>query len=194
MVFRKIMNGQQKLSRLWKIDRSWTLFLDRDGVINKRVRGGYVRRVEEFEFLEGVLEAIPELNRVFGRLVMVTNQQGIGKGLMTEEDLKKVHDYMIQEILKHGGRVDAVYFSPFLEQENHPMRKPGTGMALKAREDFPDIEFRRSVMVGDSPSDVEFGKKCGMKTVLIRDETENIRGISEPDCVLMSLREFLQRI
>jgi histidinol-phosphate phosphatase family protein len=152
---------------MWNIDSSWTLFLDRDGVINHRIMDDYVKTIEEFIFLDEAPDAIVHFSKIFGRIVVVTNQQGIGKGLMSESNLSVVHTYMIQEIEKLGGRIDAVYFAPQLAKENSAMRKPGSGMALKAKSEFPEIDFSKSVMVGDSDSDIEFGKRLGMITVKI---------------------------
>lgn len=149
------------------IDKTWTLFLDRDGVINKRLHGDYVKNISEFEFLPGVLDAIKLFSSVFGKIIVVTNQQGIGKGLYTVEQLQEVHARMLREIEASGGRVDAVYFAPNLAAENSPMRKPGIGMALKAKEQFPEIDFRRSLMVGDSVSDLQFGRNAGMFTAFV---------------------------
>jgi histidinol-phosphate phosphatase family protein len=152
------------------IDKSWTLFLDRDGVINKRIEKDYVKRWEEFEFLSGVTDALKKLHNIFGKVLVVTNQQGIGKGLYTAGDLDLIHGNMIYEVKKLGGRIDKVYFSPYLHSENHPTRKPGTGMASLAQQDFPEVNFERSIMVGDSMSDMQFGKSCGMKTVFISEK------------------------
>ena len=112
-------------------------------------------------------EALKKLASVFGRIIIVTNQQGVGKGLMSGEDVELIHQHMIKEVKKTGGRIDQVYFSPHLKQENSDFRKPGIGMALMAKEDFPEIDFTRSIMVGDSASDMEFGKIAGMITVFI---------------------------
>jgi histidinol-phosphate phosphatase family protein len=147
------------------IDRSWSLFLDRDGVINKRIVGGYVTSWREFEFLDGVLSALNILQAEFDKIIVVTNQQGIGKGLMTRDDLHEVHIKMVREIESGGGRIDKVYFSPYLESEKHPSRKPGIGMARLAKQDFPEIDLKKSIMVGDSLTDMEFGKGAGMITV-----------------------------
>lgn len=152
------------------IDRSWTLFLDRDGVINKRLPGDYVRRWEEFEFLPGVLDAVPLLAHLFGTIVIVTNQQGIAKGFYTADDLQQIHHRMLDRIQQVGGRIDRVYFSPHASAENHPTRKPGTGMALQAKEDFPQIDFSKSIIVGDSVSDLQFGRNAGMKTVFVKTD------------------------
>ena len=152
------------------IDKSWTLFLDRDGVINKKLDNDYVKHWIEFEFLEGSIDAIKYLGSLFGKLFVVTNQQGIGKQLYRVEDLELIHKNMLYEIAYHGGRIDKVYFSPYLTSENHPTRKPGIGMALNAQQDFPEIDFKKSLVIGDSMSDMEFGKNAGMKTIFISEE------------------------
>jgi histidinol-phosphate phosphatase family protein len=156
------------------INKNWTLFLDRDGVINKKIDNDYVKQWIEFEFIEGVLDALKFLNTLFGNIIVVTNQQGIGKKLYRIEDLELIHKNMLFEIAYHGGKIDKVYFSPYLKSENHPYRKPGIGMALKAKEDISTINFKQSIMIGDSMSDMEFGRNAGMKTIYISEEiTEN---------------------
>ena len=155
-----------------KIDTSWTLFLDRDGVINKKLDGDYVKTIDEFEFLPYALEAIKLFSSHFHRLVIVTNQQGISKRLMTEDDLHKVHQHLIQEVHNFGGRIDAIYHAPQLAEENSIMRKPNIGMALKAKEEFPSIDLKKSIMVGDSISDMEFAKNANMFAVLIGQSEE----------------------
>ncbi len=91
---------------LFEIDESWTLFLDRDGVINRRLMGDYVKSLDEFEILPGVLGAIKNFSKKFGRIVIVTNQQGIGKGLMTNEDLNAVHQYLHAKEVRASAWVD----------------------------------------------------------------------------------------
>ena len=149
------------------INKTWTLFLDRDGVINKRLEDDYVKTLSEFEFLQGVPEALKFFTDLFGKIIVVTNQQGIAKGFYTENELGMIHHYMVDEIEKHGGKIDKVYHSPYLASENHELRKPNIGMALQAQKDFVDIDFSKSVMIGDSMSDMEFGRKTGMITVYI---------------------------
>jgi histidinol-phosphate phosphatase family protein len=152
--------------------KEWTLFLDRDGVISRRLPGDYVRRREEFSFIEGVLDALAVFGKIFGRIIVVSNQQGVGKGLMSPEELDMIDAFMKQEVRDAGGQIDASYYCTRLASENHPDRKPGTGMGLRAKADFPEIDFSKSVMVGDSPSDMEFGKKLGMITVFINENNE----------------------
>ena len=103
----------------------------------------------------------------FHKIVIVTNQQGISKGLMTEEDLNKVHQHLIQEVKNIGGRIDAIYFAPQLVEENSIMRKPNIGMALQAKKEFPSINLKKSIMLGDSISDMEFAKNANMIGILI---------------------------
>jgi D-glycero-alpha-D-manno-heptose 1-phosphate guanylyltransferase len=148
------------------------LFLDRDGVINKHLPGDYVKNIEQFEFLPGVLEALVHFSSYFTHIVVVTNQQGIGKGLYTEDDLKEVHTFMLKKITEAGGRLDAVYFCPSLEKNNDPCRKPNIGMGLQAQRDFPAIDFKQSVMIGDSMSDMQFGRNLGMFTIWISSDEE----------------------
>jgi histidinol-phosphate phosphatase family protein len=150
-----------------KIDKSWTLFLDRDGVINKKLENDYVNTIDEFEFLPQVLEAIKQFSSHFQKIVIVTNQQGISKKLMTENDLEKVHKYLLAEVNKYGGKIDAIYYAPQLAEENSVMRKPNIGMAMAAKKEFPSIDFKKSIMVGDSISDMEFAKNANMLGIMI---------------------------
>ena len=149
----------------WINDNRPTLFLDRDGVINKRIPGAYVEKVEQFNFFPNLAEHFKILNKFFSRVIVVTNQQGIGKELMTHEDLAVVHDYMLFEIEMNDGVVDAVYYCPELADFDPPCRKPNPGMALEAKTNFPDIDFKNSLIVGDSESDIQFGNRLGMKTL-----------------------------
>lgn len=149
-------------------EHSNTLFLDRDGVINCLRPHDYVKSWEEFVFLPGVLEAFRMLDVQFTRIVVVTNQRGVGRGWMSVADLHDIHRRMTDEILRHGGRIDRIYCCTDLEEES-PNRKPNIGMALQAQREFPEIDFSRSVVVGDSDSDMEFGRRIGAQTVLIQD-------------------------
>jgi histidinol-phosphate phosphatase family protein len=158
-----------------KIDNTWSLFLDRDGVINRRIVGGYVRSWDQFEFLPGVTEALKLLTGNFKKIIVVSNQQGVGKGMITDEDVKAIHSRMAEEIVKAAGTIDKIYYCPFLEENKSILRKPNIGMALKARKEYPGINFKRSVMVGDSISDMVFGKRLKMKTVFLSSDLSIIR-------------------
>jgi histidinol-phosphate phosphatase family protein len=141
-----------------------TLFLDRDGVINKLRINDYVKSWDEFEFLPEVLDALRILSKHFKHIIVVTNQRGVGKGLMTEDMLQDIHKKMIATIESAGGRIDKVYYCTAIS-ENDPDRKPNTGMAMQAKKDFPDIDFSKSVMVGDSEVDNLFAQKLGISYI-----------------------------
>lgn len=175
----------------WNTDQSWTLFLDRDGVINERIIAGYITDVQSFKFLPGVLPAIELLSKHFGKIVVVTNQQGIAKGLMTEEDLKGIHQYMHEEVEKHGGKIHKSYYAPGKSSPDNMLRKPNPGMALLAQRQHEGIDFNKSVMVGDTDSDIIFGKKLGMKTVRIQT-AEKIS--VEADVTVLSLIDFAKSL
>ena len=128
------------------VDKSWTLFLDRDGVINKELRKDYVKTWDDFQFEEGALTALAKLNTLFGNIVVVTNQRGVGAGIMTEESLHAIHEKMVNEIHKNNGRIDKIYFAPE-EDRLHVHRKPNPTMGHQAKVDFPQINFNKSVIV-----------------------------------------------
>jgi D-glycero-D-manno-heptose 1,7-bisphosphate phosphatase len=144
-----------------------TLFLDRDGVINKLRPNDYVKKWEEFEFLPGVFEAFVMWAQQFNQIVVVTNQRGVGKGLMTEDDLQTIHRQMIREIEAHRGRIDKIYCCTALSGKD-PDRKPNIGMGLQALKDFPDIDLQTTVMIGDSESDMLFAKNMGIKGIMFK--------------------------
>lgn len=149
-----------------QIDKTWSLFLDRDGVINEEIIGSYVTDRSEFAFCTGALDALAHLNQCFGTIVVVTNQRGVGRGIMSLEQLKDINRYMQDAITAAAGRIDRIYACTALDENDHN-RKPNCGMALQAKEDFSAIDFHKSIMVGNSMSDMEFGKRMGMYTVFI---------------------------
>lgn len=162
------MTKQKMTLQELHIDNSWTLFLDRDGVINIKRDNDYVKRWEEFEFLDGTLTALKELTNVFGKIVITTNQRGIAKGLYSEQDFADITSKMLAQIEKAGGKIDAVFFCPHMGTEEYcNCRKPKAGLALQAKDAFPEINFKKSILIGDSASDIEFGKRCGMVTIQV---------------------------
>lgn len=172
----------------WNINTNWTLFLDRDGVINYETLGNYITSVDNFRFIDGAKETIAKLSRIFDRVIVVTNQQGIGKGLMSESDLKKIHKHMLEEIKVNGGRVDQVYHSPFLTAEKNIMQKPGIGMGLSAKKDFPEIDFEKSIMIGNSERDLIFGRQLKMKTVFVGNEKNTF----DYDIIINDLKDLIK--
>ena len=171
-----------------EVDNSWTLFLDRDGVINQRNFDGYITDVNDFIFLQNVLQAIKTLSQRFGRIIIVTNQQGIGKKLMSKSNLEEIHRYMVDEINNSGGCIDAIFVATNLKGIEPDRRKPNPDMAIEAQKRFPEIDFKKSVMVGDTDSDLKFGINLGMKTALIYSKEQ----VSiEPDFNLNSLNDLI---
>ena len=165
------------------------LFLDRDGVINTRLPGKYVSAIEEFTFMPGVLDSFARIAKKVERIIVVTNQQGVGKGLMTYEDLDAVHEFMTAKVVKAGGRIDAIFSCTELAEEKTNCRKPSPAMGMWAKMKFPEINFSRSLMVGDSASDIQFGQNLGMHTVLMEGKEEDKEALSalHPD---YSIKKF----
>jgi D-glycero-D-manno-heptose 1,7-bisphosphate phosphatase len=179
----------------WKnIDQHWTLFLDRDGVINVEKEGSYIFNYEEFIFYKKTKEALKTFASFFGRIVIATNQRGVGKGMMTAADLQLIHDKMVAEVVLSGGRIDRIYYADSL-QNDHPLRKPNPGMAHAAKRDFPEIDFSRSIMVGNNISDMEFGRNAGMYTVFLKT-TNPGQPLPHPaiDMAFNSLDEFAKHL
>ncbi len=175
----------------WNIDSTWTLFLDRDGVINERKMGGYIENTDELTLLKGVPEAIADFTSLFSNIFVVTNQQGISKKIMTACNLIEIHSYIDDILGKSGGKITKYYFAPELKSDPHSTRKPLPFMGLKAKEEFPEVNFEKSVMIGDTDSDILFGKNLGMKTVRIKT-IEPIK--IEADYTCFSLMEFSKQI
>jgi histidinol-phosphate phosphatase family protein len=148
------------------INSNWTLFLDRDGVINVEKNQDYIRNWEEFEFYEESLKALPILAKQFKTIIVTTNQKGVGKGLMTHEDLSMIHSNMVQRIQLVGGRIDHIFYCADLDDQS-PNRKPQPGMAIEAKLKYPHINFNESIMVGNRSSDMHFGRNAGMHTVFL---------------------------
>lgn len=151
---------------LSQIDKSWTLFLDRDGVINHDKDNDYIRNREEFRFYNTTLEAMAILAPVFSRIMVTTNQKGVGKGLMSVADLDGIHQYMQAAILEQGGRIDKIYYCSDLADDSFN-RKPNPGMAFQAKQEFPAIDLAKSLIVGNRISDMGFGRNAGMHTIFV---------------------------
>ena len=151
----------------WDIDTTWTLFHDRDGVINERVFDGYVLSIKDFIFKEGVLENACLLFGKFAHVFIVTNQQCVKKGIISKASLDDIHDWMSEQFLKEKAHIDEVFVATELNNKDSRRRKPNLEMGLEAKMKFPNVDFEKSIMIGDTDSDISFGQNLGMKTVLI---------------------------
>lgn len=175
---------------LTQTDNTWTLFLDRDGVINHEKHQDYIHTWDEFVFYDGVKEAMAVFAKKFNRIIIVTNQKGVGKGVTKPEDLQLIHKNMVAEIEAAGGRVDAVYFCPDLEEDS-PNRKPNPGMGLQAAANFPDIDLTKAIMVGNTISDMKFGRNLGVQTIFLPTTRPEVKLHDERiDAVYDSLAAF----
>lgn len=175
----------------WKVDSSWSLFLDRDGVINERVWNGYVLNYEDFQFRVGSLEAIAKFSSIFSHIFIVTNQQCVSKNLISIEQLNEIHCNMLNKIELNNGNITDIYNATELRNNKPFRRKPNIAMGYEAKSKYPTIDFLKSIMVGDTDSDIEFGKKLGMKTVrVLSEEKENVT----PDLHISNLMELANLI
>jgi D-glycero-D-manno-heptose 1,7-bisphosphate phosphatase len=149
-------------------------FLDRDGTINEKApAGNYIKHAGELRLLPGAAEAIRRLNDSGVSVIVVTNQRGIALGLMSERDLEGIHAELAARLEDAAGaHIDAFFHCPH-DLEECDCRKPGAGMFIQARERFPWIDLRRSMMIGDRASDVEAGRLLGMTTLQV--------GVDVPD-------------
>ena len=155
---------------LKEIDPSWTLFLDRDGVINVEKYEDYIYHYGEFVFHDGVKDALRYLSTVFKRIIVITNQRGVGRELMTEEELISIHNQMLAEVEASGGRIHKIYYCT-ANDHSHPNRKPNPGMYHEAKKDYPDIDPKKSIMVGNTLSDMEFGRNLGVAITIFLPTT-----------------------
>ncbi|MEP7321080.1 MAG: HAD-IIIA family hydrolase [Saprospiraceae bacterium] len=158
-----------------KNNSSWSLFLDRDGVINQRIPDDYVKSWDQFIFLPGVLKALQLLKPFFRHIFIVTNQQGVGKGLMSGTELLHIHKNLKKVVRKHGGWIEEIFYCTELSISQPSCRKPAIGMGLAAKKKYPDIDFSQSIIVGDSGSDIAFGKNLGMVTVFIAEHDDKLQ-------------------
>jgi D-glycero-D-manno-heptose 1,7-bisphosphate phosphatase len=170
------------LFNLKNINSSWTLFIDRDGVINDEKYLDYINSWDEFKFYEGVKDAFEIFNKKFGIIVMITNQRGVSKGLTKLEDLHLIHKNMVEEIENAGGRIDKIYFCTEMESPN---RKPNPGMGLQAIKDFPEIDLAKSIMIGNTLSDMKFGRNLGVAINIFLPTTRKDVDVNDPSIDLV---------
>lgn len=156
--------------RLFDIDIEGyeTILLDRDGTINKLIKGDYVRRWNDFVFLPGALDAIKRFSEHAKNIIVVTNQRGVGRGLFTKNSLDDIHKRMCDEINAYGGRIDGIYYSLAIDDNDHN-RKPNIGMFEQICMDFPDVKKETTLMIGDSLSDKMFADNCGIDFQMITE-------------------------
>lgn len=168
------------------------VFFDRDGVVNLRIIKDYIKKPEEFRFLQDFLEFFSKLEKKGFKTFLVTNQQGVGKGIMTDEDLKQIFDYMQSELKKQFGfGFDDIFYCTELAENGSFYRKPNPGMILEAINKW-NIDPTQSWMIGDSPSDVIAGKRVGLSTILIGNQIKE--ECPEADYIVKNFYEISKNI
>ncbi|MEO7309060.1 MAG: HAD-IIIA family hydrolase [Chitinophagaceae bacterium] len=159
-----------------KIENDWTLFLDRDGVINEELPEAYVNHLDEFIFYQQAVEAISILSPMFYKTIVVTNQKGVGRGLTPPDELTRIHKHMTNAVLEAGGKINHIYFCPDLENDS-PNRKPNPGMAFQARQEDPNIDLPKSIMIGNNASDMHFGRNAGIGCNILLTTTKPLEAV-----------------
>ena len=156
-----------------------TVFLDRDGVLNRKApEGQYVSRWDLFHPLPGVEEAVRLLNEARLKVYVVTNQRGVALGLYTTADVERLHTRLNHELAAHGAYIDGFFYCPH-DKNICECRKPKPGLFEQARALHPEIRWETSIMIGDSLSDIEAGASLGMRTVFIEGAAETRKAGAE---------------
>jgi len=184
-----------------KPGKNKAIFIDRDGVINENpALHDYVKNWAEFEWLLGAQEAIKALKKLKWLVIVVSNQRGVARRMMTLEDVEGIHRHIQEDLSQIGAKIDAFYFCPHNYDDNCSCRKPKTGLIKKAEKDF-NLDVNRSFVVGDAKSDIEMGQRAGCKTILVltgemKDEKE--KEIEEwdvkPNFIAQDLKEAVSII
>ena len=177
------------------------ILIDRDGVINKDPGGwtehSYVTKWEDFYFLPGAIEALRILKENGIKVVVVSNQAGVGKNYFSEKDLKRVNSLMMKEVEKGGGKIEEAYYCIHRDDDACDCRKPKTGLFEKAAKKY-GIDLKGTYIVGDSDVDIEAGRRLGMKTIFVlsgKVSKEEIEKWEEkPDYVFNDLLDAVNRI
>lgn len=143
------------------------IILDRDGVINKDC-DKHIRKACDWHPLENSLQAIADLHQAGFIMVVATNQSGIARGYFSEQDLKKIHEKMLQQVEQAGGHISGIYYCPHHPDDNCDCRKPKPGMIYQIEKDFPEFNLHETFVVGDSWRDIDAGKQAGCRTYLVQ--------------------------
>lgn len=144
---------------------SSAIFLDRDGVIIQN-RENYVCRLEDVEFLPYSLSALNQLGHTPYKIIIITNQSAINRGMITLQQAELINQFIIEKIHQHGGRVDGLFMCPHSPDENCSCRKPLPGLLFQAAESLC-VDLPTSIMIGDALTDMQAGSAAGIKTLIM---------------------------
>lgn len=176
-----------------------TIFIDRDGVINKDPGGwtryNYVTEWKDFNFIPGALEALKILKKKGIKVIVASNQGGVNKGYYTREALNEINNLMLEKIKKHGGEIEEVFYCIHRDEDNCGCRKPKPGMLETAAKKY-GIDPKTTYFIGDAPKDILAGKKIGCKTILVLSGKSSRKDIESwedmPDYVFADLLEAVK--
>jgi len=175
------------------------IFLDRDGVVNRKPQeGNYVLTCEQFEFLPHAPEAIARLNRAGIKAALITNQRGAGLGKLSEADLRSIHNHMKRELQAYNAHIDGIFYCPH-DGNSCECRKPKPGLLFRAFEHFRQVKPANAILIGDSLPDIEAGQRAGVRTILVRGPAATRKsGFAEAekkaDAVASSLADAVSRV
>jgi len=155
----------KKILEVYSTPEIRAVFLDRDGTININ-EPEYVHKIDDFKFVPGIIPALKKLSKTDYKIIILTNQSGIGRGYFKEKDLEKLNVWMLEHFKREGIRIDKIYYCPHCPTDNCPCRKPKIGMVLKAVQDL-GINLSKSWMIGDDEKDIIMGREANMKTIKI---------------------------
>ncbi len=175
------------------------IFLDRDGVISIFTPNDFIKKWEEFKFLPDAIEGLKILTDAGYKIVIISNQSGVGKKIFTEEDLNEITENMKKILFTNGIEIYRVYYCTHTEKDNCNCRKPKPGLFLKAREEIGNIDFSKTFFIGDSEKDVIAGKTVGTKTILVlsgetKSKKETEKWEIKPDYIFKNLKESAEFI
>ena len=174
------------------------IFLDRDGVINRDPGEKlYVTAPKDFEFLPGVLEALKRLRENGFKVVVISNQAGVSKGLFTKEALDEVNSYMLEEAEKYGARIEGVFYCTHRNEDNCECRKPKPGLIKKAVDEL-NLSPDGAYLIGDSRGDIEAGRAFGLKAALVLSGKAKLNDVDcwpvKPDLIKTDLLDAVNWI
>jgi histidinol-phosphate phosphatase family protein len=170
----------ERLSRMEKfLLPKKIIFLDRDGVINKKApKSEYIKSWDEFTFLPGSIEAMTLLTRHNYKIFIITNQAGIQRRIMTEQNLRDIHMDLERELEKHNIKIEGIYYCPHGWNEGCECRKPKSGMLFQAAREH-DLDLSTSTFIGDDERDMQAGNAAGCRTLLVDAESSLLRVVKE---------------
>ena len=172
------------------------IFIDRDGIVNKKAEEHkYILHWEDFEFLPGFIPTFQKIYQLKYKLIIVTNQQCIGKGLISEPELDLIHRNMINKLNRNQIYIHKIYYCPHLSKMKCKCRKPNPGMLIQAKKELNyNIDYNHCFIIGDSISDIEVGKAFGCKTILLNHFLQDIPDKSQPDFIITEISQLLDII